>query len=173
MPGGLDRLRGVGRLIRAAESTGGTRFVTGVTTADPSGGWIDVDVGVQVVPAKVPGSFRAALAKGQDVRLSVQGTLYTVDSVLSALSTPSVSSTPSSSGVSPGVNSTTSSGAPAGSSVDTVASYTRGLAGDINALRNDTRDIADDLVNLRDTVNDLLDTVADIKSALTDQGHIS
>ena len=173
MPGGLDRLRGVGRLIRAAESTGGTRFVTGVTTAAPSGGWIDVDVGVQVVPAKVPGSFRAALAEGQDVRLSVQGTLYTVDSVLSALPAPSVDEPPGESGASPGVNTTVSSGASSGSSLETCCTVTRGLAGDINELRGDVGGVANDVTDLAGRFDELLATVDQMRQALADQGHIS
>ncbi len=90
---GLDKLREVGRRIKAAESSGPVRFVTGVTTAAPASGWITVDVGAQVIKASIPGSFRAALAEGQSVRMSVQGTLYTVDSVLSALPTPTVEDT--------------------------------------------------------------------------------
>lgn len=90
---GREKLRQVGRLIKVAESSGPVRFVTGVTTAAPASGWITVDVGAQVIKASIPGSFRAALAEGQNVRMSVQGTLYTVDSVLSALPTPTVEDT--------------------------------------------------------------------------------
>ena len=97
---GLDKLREVGRRIKAAEQSGPVRFVTGVTTAAPASGWITVDVGAQIVKASIPGSFRAALAEGQNVRMSVQGTLYTLDSILSTLATPEVDAAPGAGGLS-------------------------------------------------------------------------
>lgn len=171
----MERL---GRTIRRAESKGPTRFVTGVTTSAAASGRISVMVAGKVVPAVIPGSFRAALAVGQDIRLSVQGSTYTVDSVLSALPAPTVAAPPSASGISPGVNQTASSGCYDASSGDAfsyardVAEVTRSLAGDINELRGDVGDHASDINSLKTTVNTLRATVAELKAALVAQGHV-
>ena len=173
----MERL---GRTIRRAESKGPVRFVTGVTTSAAASGRISVMVAGAVVPAVIPGSFRAALAVGQDIRLSVQGSTYTVDSVLSALSTPTVAAPPSASGISPGVNGSGSSGcydwddggSQLGNYAQDIAEVTRALAGDINELRGDVGDHASDISSLKTTVNTLRTTVADLKAALVAQGHV-
>ena len=177
---GRERLREVGRMIRAAATTGATRYVNGVTTAAPANGRISVDIGDQVIPATIPGSFRAALAADQNVRLAVQGTVYVVDSVLSPLPTPAVSSVPSDADTSGASDSTVSSGAydwtdgtQMGTYARDIAASTRGIAGNLNTLRSVVLSIRDTLNDLVSTVNDLKTAVAEIRAALKDQGHIT
>ena len=87
----MDRL---GRTIRAAERKGPTRYANGVARSAPTSGRIAVEVGGHTVSAVIPGSFRANLADGQELRLAVQGSTYVVDSVLSALTPPTVAASP-------------------------------------------------------------------------------
>ena len=186
MHNGLGR---VGRTMRAAERKGATRFVTGVTMGAPSDGRILVEVAGQSVPAVIPGSFRAALATGQDVRLSVQGSTYTVDSVLSALPTPAVAAPPASastSSASGGWSTRVSSGTYDAASGDAFlyardnAATTRALAGDINELRDRSNEneaaleaLAASHNALVATVNALKATVSELRAALQSQGHVS
>lgn len=180
MAGGRQRLRAVGRLIRASEDKGAVRFVTGVTTAAPASGWVTVDIGSQVVKAKVPGSFRGNLAADQDVRLGVQGTQYTVDSVLSALSTPTVAAPPAASSVSPlDMTATPGFGAAGYSNAGftsqdwNIINYVEQVI--LNDL-NDHRDVLNNhdsaITSLRDTVNALRTTLDALRSALVSQGHV-
>lgn len=186
MHNGLGR---VGRTMRAAERKGATRFVTGVTKGAPSDGRILVEVAGQSVPAVIPGSFRAALATGQDVRLSVQGSTYTVDSVLSALPTPAVAAPPASastSSASGGWSSVVSSGTYDAASGNAFAyardnaATTRALAADINELRGKSNLNEDGLEALKASYNDLTTKYNSLKTsydqlwtALKSQGLIS
>lgn len=165
----MERL---GRMIRDAETKGPTRFILGVTTSAAVDHRISVQVAGQIIPAVIPGSFRAALAVGQDVRLSVQGSTYTVDSVLSALPTPAVAAPPTV----PGINATASSGCYDYAIGDNdwravraytrdIATSTRGEAGDINELRGDVD-------ALQSAVDGIKTTLAALRSALIAQGHV-
>ena len=174
---GRDRLHAVGQAIGQAARTGGARYVTGVTTSGPASGWISVDIGDQIIRATIPGSFRGALAEGQEVRLSVQGTLYTVDSVLSALPTPALDDA----GGEANEWSTTATGPQsfiaAGYSTsgftaqdfqnayygEYLASYGRAHADDINDLKA----VVNDLVAQRNTDRALL---AQVRALLISQG---
>lgn len=180
----MSEIEALARRIQAAARSGPTRYVNGVTTAAPSAGWVTVDRGGgDVVRAKVPGSFRSNVVSGQQVRLAVQGSTYTVDAVLSALPTPTVAAPPAASSIDPGANSTASSGcydySIGNNDWNAVRAYTRdiaevtvNLAGDINELRDDVDWNADDLASLKTTVNNLRTTVADMRTALAAQGHI-
>lgn len=82
-------MRRLGQTLRAAETKGATSYEVGTTVGAPVDQWVQVDIAGKVWPVYVPGSFRAALADGQSVRvsLSVDG-VRTIDSVLSTLPTP-------------------------------------------------------------------------------------
>ncbi len=182
----MERL---GRTIRAAEGKGPTRYVNGVTVSVPASRRVQVEVPAGRRPAIIPGSFRAALAVGQEVRLSVVGDTYTVDSVLSALPAPAVAAPPadaSSNSASTYTNGTVSSGCYDASSGDAfayardVAEVTRFLAGDINELRDDTETNEDAILSVKATLNGvvtklnaLIDTVEAMRTALASQGHIT
>lgn len=159
---------------RAAEAVS---FVNGVAAEDPVDGWVRVDIGGAVRKAKVPGSVYGVRADRM-VRLSRQQNTLIVDSILSAMPTPTVAAPPSASGISPGVNGTGSSGCYDASSGDAfsyardVAAVTRALAGDINELRGDVGDHASDIASLKTTVNSLRTTVDALRSALVAQGHV-
>lgn len=142
---GREKLRQVGRLIKVAESSGPVRFVTGVTTAAPASGWITVDVGAQVIKASIPGSFRSTLAEGQNVRLSVQGTLYTLDSILSALPTSSVDAPAD-------PTAGQAYGADPGANLAALQSSTVHLAAKINEVRADIDEIHTVLAGLREAL---------------------
>lgn len=172
----MERL---GKLIRAAESKGPARFVTGITTAAAASGRISVSVAGQVVPAVIPGSFRSALAAGQDVRLSVQGSTYTVDSVLSALTKPTVAAPPSASGISPldmvhsqGFSAAGFSTAGFTSQDFQCALYAEYVKDDLNDTIDVVNDHAADIASLKATVNAQNTTIAALRSALIAQGHI-
>ena len=189
-----EGLARIGRTMRQAEAKGGARFAHGVTVGAPASGRVEVDVAGRRKSAVVPGHFRKELAAGQDVRISVVGSSWTVEDILSALPTPTVTAPPANantSGVSPGVNSTGSSGAYDYTIGDNdwnavraytrdIASSTRGIAGDVNELRGDVGGNADDLASLKTTVNDLVSTVntlratvAELRTALQNQGRIT
>lgn len=178
----MSEIDELARRIREAARTGPARYVTGVTTAAPSAGWVTVDRGGgDVVRAKVPGSFRSNVVSGQHVRLSVQGSTYTVDAVLSALPAPTVAAPPAESEIDPGVNDTESDGMYLYlyGDVAGVAQYAYDIAeivnnhgGDLNDLRDDVGWNSDDLASLRDDLNDLRATVAAIRTALIAQGHV-
>ena len=177
---GREKLREVGRTIRAAAATGAVSYVTGTTTTDAAAGWVSVDLGSQVVRAKVPGSFRATVVAGQDVRLSLQGTLYTLDSILSALPTPATPTTPSASTVTPGTATAAQGFTAAGYSNAgftaqdfQAALYAEYLAGRLNAAIDVLNGHATDIANLNATVNGLRNTLASIQQALSNQGHIT
>lgn len=156
---GLDKLREVGRRIKAAETSGPVRFVTGVTTAAPASGWITVDVGAQIVKASIPGSFRAALAEGQNVRMSVQGTLYTLDSILSTLPVPEVDAAPS--------------GGLSDPAYLEAAGYSMaGFTAQDVVLTNYAEYVAEHLIATNAVVADLAATVAQLRQALIDQGNV-
>lgn len=171
----------LGRTIRRAESKGPVRFVTGVTTSAAASGRISVMVAGKVVPAVIPGSFRAALAVGQDIRLSVQGSTYTVDSVLSALSTPTVAAPPSASTVSPLTVSATPGFSAAGysSSGFTSADFEamnyveQVILNDLNDHRDVINDHEGTIRSLKATINAQNETIADLKAALVAQGHVA
>ena len=165
-------LEQIGRLIRAAETQGPVRFVTGVTTTDPAGGRITVDVGSRIVPATIPGSFRAALAAGQDVRLSVQGMLYTIDSVLSPLDAPATGT----------ADDTAIPSAPTrpGHYTDegySTALFTTQAFWDLAAYSNYLADRLTDadvaIDSLRHAMSDAMTIINRLQAALAAQGHIT
>lgn len=177
----IDQL---GQEIAAAAKSSRIKYEIGKTTAAPSGGWVEADLAGQKLPVKVPGHFRKELAAGMDVRVSVQDTVRVIDAILSSLPAPAVSSAPSnasSNSASTWTNASVSSGAPTGSTLETVAAYTRGLAGDVNELRDDVQTNEDALVSLKASYNDLKDkyndlkntVVAEVVTLLRDQGSAS
>jgi hypothetical protein len=180
-----DEVERLAQRIRQAERTGPARYVYGTTTGAPSGGWVQVDRGGgDYVQAQVPGTFRSTVTAGQEVRLSVQGRIHTLDAVLTALAAPTVAAPPAASGIDPGANTTSTSGCYDYTIGDNdwnavraytrdIAESTRGIAGDVNECRDDIDWNADDLASLKTTVNNLRTTVAAMRTALAAQGHIT
>ena len=70
------------KVIRDAALQGGVSYVNGVTLAAPAGGTVPVDIGGSTVTAFVPASIPQPLLVGAQVRLSVEGAVRTVESVL-------------------------------------------------------------------------------------------
>ena len=178
------QMRRLGQLIRQAEHSGPGAVDIGHTIADPSGGWVDVDIAGAIVPCRVPGSFRTTVRVDQDVRVSRSGGVRTVTEIITALPAPAVAATPAASAVDPDVPSTTSSGlydyTIGDGDWNAVRAYTRdgatvsrGLAGDVNELRTDYAVAASDIVLLRNTVNSLCTTVEQLRAALANQGHVT
>ena len=174
-----DHMERLGRAIRAAESKGPARFVTGVTTTAPVARRISVQVAGAIIPAIIPGSFRGNLAAGQDVRLSVQGSTYTVDSILSALTTPTVAAAPSASGISPldmvhsqGFSAAGFSSAGFTSQDFQCALYAEYVKDDLNDTIDVVNNHQSDIISLKATVNDLRTTLVAVRAALIAQGHI-
>lgn len=164
-------LEQIGRLIRAAETQGPARFVTGVTTADPTGGRIAVDVGSRVVPATIPGSFRAALAAGQDVRLSVQGMLYTIDSVLSPLDAPATGTADNT--AIPSAPTRPAHFLDAGYSVSGFTVQDEQNAAYANYLADRLVDADVAIDSLRHAMSDAMTIINRLQAALAAQGHIT
>lgn len=79
------QMRRLGQLIRQAEHSGPGAVDIGHTIADPSGGWVDVDIAGAIVPCRVPGSFRTTVRVDQDVRVSRSGGVRTVTEIITAL----------------------------------------------------------------------------------------
>lgn len=160
----MERL---GRTIRAAEKKGPARYCNGVTVSAASGGRIDVEVPAGRRPAIIPGSFRAALALGQNVRLSVVGDTYTIDGVLSALPTPTVAAPPA-------AISWTSYGADP-ITVDSTTSISA-LISDLNSifdhLQTVQSDFATDINDLKTKLNGNLTTTVGIHDAQVSGGFI-
>ena len=166
-------LEQIGRLIRAAETQGPVRFVTGVTAADPDAGRITVDIGGRIVPATIPGSFRAALAAGQDVRLSVQGMLYTIDSVLSALDAPTVPEATAPPSAADAPEHYLDAGFVTSGTGWAFTAAEWELAGYANYLADRLAETNVTLSSLINTVTDMKDTVDSLRSALAAQGHVT
>ncbi len=183
-----DEVR-LGRMIRDAGRSGPITYELGVTTAAPSSGRVPVLVAGTTHSVDVPGTFRLEVASGQAVRVSVQGRVRTLDTILDALPAPSVTASPadaSSNSASTYTNSTVSSGCYDASSGDAfayardVAETTRFLAGDINELRDDVETNEDAVLSVKATLNSvvtklnaLIDTVEGMRSAGVAQGRIS
>jgi len=164
-------LEEIGRLIRAAETQGPVRFVTGVTTADPAAGRIAVDIGSRIVPATIPGSFRAALAAGQDVRLSVQGMLYTIDSVLSPLDAPATGTADDT--AIPSAPTRPAHFLDAGYSVTGFTVQDEQNAAYSNYLCDRLTDADVAIDSLRHAMSDAMTIINRLQAALAAQGHIT
>lgn len=182
------------RTIRAARESGPVEVRRGTTTGAPVAGVVEVEWAGRRVPVEVPGSFRANVAAGQEVTFVQKSEGQRIlESIVTPLATPTVAAPPGNagtSGVSPGVNNTGSSGTYDYTIGDNdwnavraytrdIASSTRGIAGDVNELRDDVGWNADDIVSLKNTVNamaatlnSLKTTVAALRTALIDQGHV-
>ncbi len=174
----MERL---GRVLRAAERQGPARVETGVTRSTPASGWIDVEVAGAILPCRIPGSFRAALASGQDVRVSVQRDgQRTIDAVLSALPTPTVAAPPAASSVSPLDMTATPGFGAAGYDNTGFTSQDWNIVNYVEQVilddLNDHRDVLNNhdsaITSLRDTVNGLRTTLDALRSALVSQGHV-
>lgn len=168
---GRERLRAVGRMIRQAETVGGQRTITGTITQDATGGgWAQVDIGDQVIPAAVPGTIRI-LTAGQEVRLSVQGTLHTVEAVSSALPTPSVVEGPGQADENPWAAPATLTGAGYSNSGFTTQDMQNGLYTEY--VRGFVVDHSWWIGDLYERLNALTEKVDQIAAALKEQGSIS
>lgn len=77
-----DEVEQLAQVIRNAAQQGGVTYVNGVTLEDASSGTVSVDIGGSTVTAHVPASIPAPLLSGTQVRLSVDGAVRTVDSIL-------------------------------------------------------------------------------------------
>jgi hypothetical protein len=164
----MERL---GTTIRAAERKGPARFVTGVTTSAATNQRISVEVAGAVITADIPGSFRATLVAGQDVRLSVQGSTHTVDSVLSALSTPTVAAAPAADD-----NAATGPenfGEAGFSNLGFESPQDWELSDYADYVAGHVRILAGEVGELRTMVNSLRSTVVALRAALVTQGHIT
>ena len=77
-----DEVDLLAQVIRNAALQGGVTYVNGVTLEAVTGGKVSVDIGGSTVTAFVPASIPAPLLEGSQVRLSVEGAVRTVESVL-------------------------------------------------------------------------------------------
>lgn len=77
-----DEVDQLAQVIRNAAQQGGVTYVNGITLEDALSGTVSVDIGGSTVTAHVPASIPAPLLSGTQVRLSVDGAVRTVDSIL-------------------------------------------------------------------------------------------
>lgn len=155
-------------------------YVNGTTTGAPSSGVVQVNIGGQVVPAHVPGSFRNNVTTGQNVRLARQQNTYVVDSILDAIAAPDVAAPPSASTVSP-LNMTDALGFTAAGFSNSgftsqdfqAALYAEYVKDELNDAIDVINDHEDTITSLKATVNSLRTSLAELRTALIDQGYVS
>lgn len=156
---------------------------TGTTIGTPAGGYVAVDLGMQVRKARVPSTVRALTSPGMQVEVHVSDNDYVIASILTSIPSPTITAV-STASVSMSTNWTASSGAYDYSiGVDDwgavknytrdIATTTRGIAGDLNAVRSVVNANAVEVDSLTAQVNSLRAQVAALCAALAAQGIVA
>lgn len=174
------QMRRLGQLIRQAEHSGPGAVDIGHTIADPSGGWVDVDIAGAIVPCRVPGSFRTAVRVDQDVRVSRSGGVRTITEIITPLEAPEVADVPDEADADPrtmsyilGFTDAGYSNAEFDAADWEIALYAEYVKDEDNALIDVVHDLRADVLYLQDVFNELRASQAEMMSALRDQGLIS